>query len=160
MLFRSVRLIVSVYPASNRQVPLNEASRAQFASYAAGLAQGVPLLRDFIIGNEPNLNYFWLPQYDRKSRSVSPAAYVKLLAATYDALKTVDPSITVIGGSVSPRGTDRPFGLRPTHSPGAFILGMGAAFRALGRTAPIMDQFAFHPYGASSKTPPWKRNVN
>ena len=153
-----IRLIVSVYPANNRQVPLQDASRAEFASFAAGLARSVPLLKDFIIGNEPNLNFFWLPQYDRKGRSASPAAYVRLLAATYDALKGVDPSINVIGGSVSPRGTDRPFGKRPTHSPGKFILGMGAAYRALGRTAPIMDQLAFHPYGASSRTPPWKRN--
>jgi hypothetical protein len=120
-----VRLIVSVYPAGNRQVPLNAAMRTEFVSFASGLARSVPLLKDFIIGNEPNLNYFWLPQYDRKGRSVSPAAYVKLLAATYDGLKAVDPSITVIGGSVSPRGTDRPFGKRPTHSPGMFILAMG-----------------------------------
>ena len=155
-----VRLIVSVYPAGNRQVPLNAVTRAQFVAFAAGLARSVPLIKDFIIGNEPNLNYFWLPQFDRKGRSVSPAAYVKLLAATYDALKAVDPSIRVIGGSVSPRGTDRPFGKRPTHSPGMFILAMGDAYRALGRTAPIMDQFAFHPYGASSQTPPWKRNSN
>ena len=155
-----VRLIVSVYPAGNRQVPLGAAARAQFAAFAAGLARSVPLLEDFIIGNEPNLNYFWLPQYDRKGRSVSPEAYVKLLASTYDALKAVNPSITVIGGSVSPRGTDRPFGKRPTHSPAKFILAMGAAYRSLGRAAPIMDQFAFHPYGASSRTPPWKKNRN
>lgn len=151
-------VIVSIYPASNRGVPLTEASRAEFARFAAGLARSVPLLKDFIIGNEPNLNFFWLPQYDAKGKSSSPAAYVLMLATTYDALKAVDPTINVIGGSVSPRGTDKPFGKRPTHSPGNFILGMGKAYKRLGRTIPLMDQFAFHPYGATSKTPPWARH--
>jgi hypothetical protein len=153
-----IKVIVSVYPASNRQVPLDAAARAEFASYAAGLARGVPLLRDFIIGNEPNLNSFWLPQYNARGKSAAPAAYVLMLATTYDAIKGVDPTINVIGGSVSPRGTDRPLGRRPSHSPGNFILAMGKAYKRLGRTIPMMDQFAFHPYGERSKTPPWKKN--
>ena len=31
---------------------------------------------------------------------------------------------------------------------------MGKAYRKSGRTRPIMDGFAFHPYGESSSTPP------
>lgn len=155
-----IRLIVSVYPASNRQVPLNEAARREFAGYVAGLARSVPLLRDFIVGNEPNLNFFWLPQYNPDGTSASPAAYVALLAKTYDALKRVRPEINVIGGSVSPAGTDLPDGLRPSHSPGRFILGMGDAYRALNRKRPLMDEFAFHPYGQRSLTPPSAGNPN
>lgn len=153
-----VRLIVSVYPAVNRQVPLDSAARAEFASFAAGLAAAVPALGDFIIGNEPNLNFFWLPQFNPDGTSASPGAYVELLAKTYDALKKVRPEVRVIGGSVSPAGTDEPNGVRPTHSPGRFILGMGDAYRALGRTRPLMDAFAFHPYGARSLTPPAAQN--
>jgi hypothetical protein len=82
-----IRVIVSVYPASNREVPLDAAARAEFATYSAGLARSVPTLRDFIIGNEPNLNYFWLPQYNAKGKSSSPAAYVLMLATAYDAIK-------------------------------------------------------------------------
>ncbi len=149
-----IRLIVSVYPASNREVPLDAASQAQFASFAAGLAAAVPALDDFIIGNEPNLNFFWLPQYNLDGTSASPGAYVALLARTYDALKRVRPEINVIGGSVSPAGTDDPSGIRPSHSPGRFILGMGEAYRAMGRARPVMDEFAFHPYGQRSQTPP------
>ena len=155
-----IRLIVSVYPAVNRLVPLDASSRAEFASFAAGLAAAVPTLNDFIIGNEPNLNFFWLPQYNADGTSASPKAYVELLAKTYDALKGVRPGIEVIGGSVSPAGTDRPDGLRPTHSPGNFILGMGDAYRASGRSRPLMDAFAFHPYGAKSVTPPAAQNPN
>jgi hypothetical protein len=35
---------------------------------------------------------------------------------------------------------------------------MGAAYKASGRTLPIMDEFAFHPYGARSATPPTLKN--
>ena len=46
---------------------------------------------------------------------------------------------------------------RDTHSPVAFLKDMGAAYRASGRTLPIMDGLAFHPYadcfGQSPDTP-------
>lgn len=149
-----IRVIVAAYPDSNRGVPLTDASRDDFASFVTAVARAAPNLRDFIIGNEPNLNFFWLPQYNADGSSASPGAYVQLLARSYDALKAADPTINVVGGSVSPRGTDKPNGLRPTHSPGNFIVGMGEAYRASGRAEPIMDQFAFHPYGEKSSSPP------
>lgn len=155
-----IRLIVSIYPESNRQVPLDAAARAEFASFAAGLARSVPGLVDFIVGNEDNLNFFWLPQYNADGTSAAPKAYTELLAVTYDALEAVNPAINVIGGAVSPAGTDKPKGKRPTHSPGKFILGMGEAYRAMGRTTPIMDEFAFHPYGQRSQTSPSAENPN
>jgi hypothetical protein len=153
-----VRIFLSVYPESSRRVPRRAATRADFAGYAASIARAVPTIRDFIIGNEPNLNYFWVPQYRRDGTSAAPQAYVRLLADTYDALKAVDPAINVIGGSLSPAGTDRPKGKRPTHSPGKFLLAMGTAYAALGRNAPIMDSFAFHPYGRRSQTSPFATN--
>jgi hypothetical protein len=55
---------------------------------------------------------------------------------------------------VSPRGIDRPDTGRDTHSPTAFITDMGLAYRAMKRKKPIMDGFAFHPYGENSSTPP------
>jgi hypothetical protein len=77
-----------------------------------------------------------------------------MLAATYDAMKAVDPNVTVIGGSVSPRGADNPTGSRQTHSPTQFILDLGAVYRAMRRPTPVMDAFAFHPYGENSRIPP------
>jgi hypothetical protein len=111
-------------------------------------------VRDFVIGNEPNLNRYWLPQFGLDGSDVAAPAYESLLAKTYDALKAVSPKITVLGGAVSPRGIDRPNTGRDTHSPTAFITDMGAAYRASGRTKPIMDAFAFHPYGDNSSQPP------
>ncbi len=81
-------------------------------------------------------------------------AYEQLLAQTYDRLKAVSPKLRVWGGAVSPRGGDRPNTGRDTHSPTAFIQDLGAAYQASGRTAPIIDGFAFHPYEDTSSAPP------
>jgi hypothetical protein len=114
----------------------------------------VPTVREYISGNEPNLNRYWLPQFGPNGEDVAAPAYVRLLARTYDAMKAVDPKVFINGGSVSPRGIDRPGTGRDTHSPTAFITDMGVAYRALKRKRPIMDGFAFHPYGENSSTPP------
>jgi hypothetical protein len=134
--------------------PLTANDRAQFAAFAADVVRKVPGIREYIIGNEPNLNRYWLPQFGPSGDDVAASAYVQLLARTYDAMKAVDKKIFINGGSVSPRGIDRPGTGRDTHSPTAFIRDMGTAYRALNRKRPIMDGFAFHPYGENSSTPP------
>jgi hypothetical protein len=150
----AVRLVVAVDTGGSRQTPLGPVDRAAFASYTATLAQSVPYVKDFIVGNEPNLNRFWMPQFDKRGRDVAAPAYEALLAQTYDALKAVSPDINVIGGAVSPRGADRPGASRQTHSPTTFLRDLGLAYRKSHRSKPIMDMLAIHPYGESSKTPP------
>ncbi len=149
-----LRLYVTVMHPGSRTTPLTEDARGDFAAYTAALVRAVPLIRHVIVANEPNLNRFWLPQFGLDGSSAAPAAYLALLARTYDALKAVSPEVTVYGGAVSPRGTDRPDGIRPTHSPTTFIRGLGAAYRASGRTSPVMDVFAQHVYGDHSTEPP------
>jgi hypothetical protein len=153
-----IRLFVSIYPSGGRSTPQTPMQRAAFASYAAAVARLLPTVHDFIIGNEPNLNRFWMPQFDKAGDDVAAESYEPLLAITYDVLKAVDPSIRVIGGAVSPRGGDRPGTIRPTHSPTTFIPDLGRAYRESGRTKPIMDAFAFHPYLESSRLPPTFRH--
>jgi hypothetical protein len=149
-----MRLFVTVMHRGSRTTPLTEGERSEFASYAAAVVRQVPYVRDVIVGNEPNLNRFWLPQFEPDGSSASPAAYLALLARVYDAIKAVSPEVTVYGGAVSPRGTDNPTGLRPTHSPTRFIEELGTAYRASSRTLPVMDAFAVHPYGDNSSQPP------
>src|SRR5205823_908495 len=43
---------------------------------------------------------------------------------------------------------------RPTHSPTQFIQDLGAASRAGGRSKPVLDMFALHPYPESYSIPP------
>jgi len=150
----AVRLVIAVNTGGSRQTPLSPLDRAQFAQYTTSLAQSLPYVRDFIVGNEPNLNMFWMPQFDRRGRDLAAPAYEALLAKTYDALKAVSPEINVIGGAISPRGADRANSARPTHSPTTFLRDLGTAYRKSRRTKPIMDMLVIHPYGESSKTPP------
>jgi len=113
-----------------------------------------PTIRHLIVGNEPNLNLYWLPQFDSTGGDAAANAYETLLATTYDAVKAVAPNVMVLGGAVSPRGNDQPDGTRLTHSPSTFIPDLGDAYRASGRTTPIMDGFAFHPYEDNSSIAP------
>jgi hypothetical protein len=114
----------------------------------------VPELTIVIVGNEPNLNRYWLPQFADDGTDAAAPAYESLLARTYDSVKSVSSDITVLGGAVSPRGGDVAGGIRPTHSPTVFIQDLGRAYRDSGRTEPIMDGFAFHPYEDNSSVAP------
>src|SRR5207249_5954893 len=98
---------------------------------------------------EPNLNLFWMPQFATDGSDAAAADYLGLLAQAYDAIKAVDPDVTVIGGALASRGSDDPSGKRPTHSPTQFIQDLGAAYRASGRSKPVLDMFALHPYPES-----------
>ena len=131
-----IRLYVTVMHPGSRTTPLTSDARSDFASYAATIVREAPAVQNLIIANEPNLNRFWLPQFALDGSSEAPAAYLALLTQAYDAVKAVSPEVTVYGGAVSPRGTDRPNGIRPTHSPTTFIQALGAAYRASGRTLP------------------------
>ena len=147
-----IRPILAVYQFSSA-TPLDAAGRDAFAAYAAALARALPDVRDVIVGNEPNLNLFWMPQFADDGADLAAPAYEQLLATTYDALKQVDKDIDVVGGGLAPRGGDEPSG-RPTHSPTRFILDLGRAYRASGRSRPIMDALSIHVYGETARVPP------
>jgi hypothetical protein len=149
-----MRLFIVAWHGLASGTPHGGAERQQFAIFTAALVKALPGTAGVIVDNEPNLNTFWLPQFGPGGRDVAAAAYEDLLARTYDAVKAASPSTRVIGAAVSPRGADRPHGIRPTHSPAAFILDLGRDYRASGRRRPLMDAFAIHPYMLRSKVPP------
>ena len=120
----SLDVFVAVYNFGSRTTPLSADDQVSFANHAAALARQVPDLQNFIIGNEPNLNRFWLPQFNADGSDAAAPAYVSLLAKTYAALKAADPTVKVFGGAISPRGIDRPGTGRDTHSPTVFIQDM------------------------------------
>ncbi len=148
-----VRLFVIVYQPGSATTPLTGEARSQFAAYTAGVVTQAPDVQDVIVGNEPNLNRFWLPQFGPDGKNVSAAAYLRLLAATYDAVKAARDDVRVWGGATAPRGADRPGASRETTSPTTFIRALGAAYRRTGRDRPVMDGFVHHPYPESSAVP-------
>jgi hypothetical protein len=149
-----VQVLLTVMNFGNRTTPLTDEARGEFASYAAALAEALPQIRYFVVGNEPNINRYWLPQFNPDGTDAAAPAYEALLAQTYDALKAVSSKIIVLGGAVSPRGGDVADSIRPTHSPTTFITDLGAAYRASGRTKPIMDALSMHPYEDNSSVAP------
>jgi hypothetical protein len=151
---RGLQPIVSIYNASGATTPADPASQAQFVRFATSVVRQLPWVTTFIVGNEPNSTLYWQPQFDGSGGDAAAAAYEQLLAASYDAIKAARPSVTVVGGALDSRGADDPAAKRLTHSPTAFIQDLGAAYRASGRTAPIMDVFDEHVYADNSTLPP------
>ncbi|MGH3070737.1 MAG: hypothetical protein ACRDNB_00515 [Gaiellaceae bacterium] len=145
-----VRVYVSVYHAGSRTTPLTPEARAEFAAYVTEIVKANPTFGDLIVGNEPNLNRFWMPQFELDGTGASAPAYLELLAATYDAVKAAAPETTIWGGALAPRGVDKPYTGRDTISPTRFIREWGEAYLESGRAEPFMDGFAFHPYGINS----------
>ncbi len=155
---RKIRILLAVFAGKPRYAPTTDAAQQQYAMFLASLARDLPTIREFAVWNEPNLNGFWLPQYDQAGKDVVAPAYVSLLGRSYDALKAVSPKIRVYGGSLAPRGADNPNAPRHTQSPTKFIQEMGQAYRASGRTKPIMEVFAIHPYLERSAISPTQRH--
>jgi hypothetical protein len=141
-----VRVVFSVSPLRPRSITATRRAPAQFVAFLQLLARTYPQVDHFIVGNEPNQPRFWQPQFVN-GKPASARAYYRVLALAYDALKAVDPEITVIGVGLSPRGNDNPRARSNiSTSPVRFIRDLGTAYRASRRRRPIMDLFGFHSY--------------
>jgi hypothetical protein len=155
-----MQVFVVVSHPGSRTTPLTQQHRGQFAQFMAALARALPAVRHYTIGNEPNLNGFWMPQFGPNGENVAAPAYLQLLAEAYDALKAVSPNVVVLGGALSPRGSDNHLLSRHTHSPSKFILDLGTAFKASGRTKPVMDALSINPFPDNSSQSPATAHPN
>lgn len=115
----------------------------QFCAWTANVAQTVKQwgITDLIVGNEPNIRTFLTPQKNGAGKDVAAPVYEALLARCYDAIKQANPDARVIGMGLSPHATNK-----KSNHPLSFLRDVGKAYRASGRTTPIMDQLAIHPY--------------
>jgi hypothetical protein len=143
-----VGIILATYQDRNTGLTDTPNAPAVFAQWLQKVAQECPLCaRKVIVLNEPNLQFFFKPTFDFSCQPSSPAAYARVLAAGYDALKAVDPTIRVYGLGLSPRGNDNCYAASNVSlSPVYFLAALGKAYKAMGRTAPLMDALSFHPY--------------
>ena len=104
------------------------------------------------------------PQFDRRGKSVAPANYAKLYAAAYDGHQGGQPARA---GRASarrrPRGSDKPQGLRPDHSPGtlrgARREGQPAAQvrRVVAPPVPVQPEPRRRARSSSGRTSRWPR---
>lgn len=119
------------------------------ASRYSGRTAGYPFVRFWSIWNEPNLQLFLTPQFDASGKSAAPANYAKLYATAYAGIKAGNPLAKVAMGETSARGSDKPSGLRPTHSPGKF-----AELVAKANPTLKFDAWSHHPYPSNPNSPP------
>jgi hypothetical protein len=149
---KGIRVVFHVYPLGPTAITAKPGAATDFADFLTKLATAYPQVREYVVGNEPNQPRFWRPQYSPAGRALAASAYVDLLAKSYDALKDVDPAIRVIGLGISGRGNDIPFATsNASTSPVRFLRDLGAAYRASGRTLPLMDELGLHLYPRSDR---------
>jgi len=142
-----LRVVLAIYPYPPREIEAGLGSPAVFGAYVSTVARAFPQVRQYVIGNEPNQPAFWRPQFRKSGANASAAAFGRYLAAGYDALKTIDPELKVVGIGLSPRGNDKPNAKsNVSTSPVRFLRALGTWYRASGRPRPLMDAFSFHPY--------------
>ena len=122
---------------------------ADFQNFARAVATryngrraGYPFVRFYGIWNESNLGNFLAPQFDKKGKIVSPAAYAKLAAAGYAGIKAGSPKALVAIGETSSNGKDKPKqGSTDSTTPGTFAKMVAQANKKLK-----FDAWAQHPY--------------
>jgi hypothetical protein len=149
-----MRIVVAVFTA-NSLSPVDAQLREQYCAYVGSLLTRYPQLNDVVIWNEPNVPWFWRPQF-RNGISDAPARYTELLARCYDVLHGVRASVNVIAPATSLHGNDNPNAVEnASHSPTTFIREMGITYRQSGRTRPLFDTLGHHPYPERSDERPW-----
>jgi hypothetical protein len=149
-----IKVTLAVYPYPPREIESGLATPQAFAAWLTLVAQAFPTVKQFVVMNEPNQPAFMRPQFGSSGTNASAARAGAFLAAGYDALKAIDPTIRVIGVGLSPRGNDRP--TAPNNistSPVRFLAALGKWYRTSGRTLPLMDGFSFHPYPNQATDP-------
>jgi hypothetical protein len=156
-LLNNVRPILAIYPARPALIGSDDGAQSAFAGFVAQVGQAFPKVTNFVVGNEPNVNRFWQPQYSG-GQDAAAKDYEHTLAKSYDALKQARPDSVVWGPAISSRGNDNANAAsNPSHSPVWFIKYMGDAYRASGRSTPIFDEFNMHPYPPTQDTDPFTK---
>ena len=149
-----MKIVLAVYAASPTDAPQDDLARGQYCAYVRNALIREPAVNDVVIWNEPNSPPFWKPQFNADGANAAPAAYEALAARCWDVLHGFRSGINVIAPATAPRGNDT-----TGHSPGNFIRKLGDAYRASGRTLPILDTVGHHVYGDNSSERPWYQHI-
>jgi hypothetical protein len=148
-----VQVELAVSPRHSAELS-DQGGPAKFAAWLTKLAQAYPQVTQYVVMNECNISTFVNPQY-QNGQNVSAPECGTWLAAGYDALKAVNPSIFVWGLGLSPRGNPVPANGQDTRAtdPVDWLGFLGKWYRASGRTKPLMDGLDLHPYAIPQSLP-------
>jgi hypothetical protein len=135
-----IRLVLAVDGPADTP-PTDSQSRSDYANFVASILRRYPTVNDVVVWTEPNSATFWRPQAD------APAAYEALLATTWDLAHQVSARVNVIAASA------------PHQNPAGWFAGVGAAYRASGRTKPLFDTVGHNAYPETSGESPFARHT-
>jgi hypothetical protein len=153
------RVVVTV-DGKALDAPTTGDARSAYCAEVGDLISRYPEITDVVIWNEPNVDYFWQPQYNPDGSPAAPVAYEALLAECYDVLHAVGPRVNVIM-STSPGGNNNPAASsNVSFAAGTFIQAMGTAYRQSGRGRPIFDTVGHSAYGLSSAESPSEQHLS
>lgn len=113
----------------------------------------LPAVHLFEAWNEPNLSTYLNPQWEN-GKPVSADIYRNLLNAFYAGVKSVQPTATVVGGSLAPFG-DRPGGQRVppvTFTRELFCFRGGELIKLACPRPAHLDVFSHHPIAVGPPT--------
>lgn len=118
----------------------------------SGRHAGYPYVGRYSIWNEPNLEIFLTPQFDRKGKIISPRVYAGLYKAGYKGIKAGNKTALVAIGETSNQGRDHPAkGVSGSVAPGTFA-------RLLAQQKGLkFDAYATHPYATRPNLPPTQK---
>jgi len=114
-----------------RHTPATPAQQRRFCTFARRALGRVPHARAVVVWNEANAPAYWRG---------TPAQYEALLARCYDTLHRA--GLTILDSTAA------------AHAPEAFLRAVGRAYRASGRTRPLVDAFGHNPYPRTPAEPP------
>ena len=113
----------------------------------------IPYVGRYSIWNEPNLEIFLAPQFDRKGTIISPHAYAGLYRAGYAGIKRGNTTALVAIGETSNQGRDH-----PSTGAAADSVAPGTFARLLAREPGLkFDAYATHPYPTRPNAPPTEK---
>jgi len=129
------RVVLAVYGKPS-DAPVNARQRAQYCGFVHHVLARIPI-RDVVIWNEVNSPAYW-------PASAGAPAYEALLATCWDRLHALRPDVNLISSTAA------------HYDPAGFVRALGGAYRASGRTRPIVDTFGHNPYPDHASEPPWQ----
>jgi hypothetical protein len=127
---RKTKVVLAVFGFA-RDTPVTASAQERFCGYARAALRLVPQAGAVVVWNEANSPAYW---------RAGAARYESLLARCYDVLHR--RGLTVLDSTAS------------AHAPAAFLAAVGRAYRASGRTRPLVDAFGHNPYPFSSDESP------
>ena len=129
---RATEVVLAVFGFA-KDTPAAGAAQSRFCGYARDVLALVPDARAVVVWNEANAPAYW---------RAGAAAYERLLALCYDELHALGRRVAVLDSTAS------------GHSPVSFLRKLARAYRATGRTRPLVDAFGHNPYPRTSVEQP------